>query len=888
MGMISSSPEIVAPFLKGAGRFLEAKPWVVGLWLVCGVAAHASVDYRTQVRPLLRASCTHCHGEEEKPGGGVDLRLRRFMLAKTDDGEAVLQPGAPERSALVRVLREGEMPKKGRKWTGEQIELLEQWIREGASPGENEPDTLAPGAYFTDADKTHWAFRPVARAQPPLFADMPDIGMIDRFVRAGLQSAGLDFAPEADRVALLRRLRLDLTGLPPSPGEVRAFVEDASPDAYAKVVDRLLQDPAYGERWGRHWLDVAGYSDTNGYAEADSPRPHAWRYRDYVIRAFNEDRRWDRFIQEQLAGDELAGVSSGVADKVLEDPVQRDRLAATAFLRLAPDGTGDPNDDAKLAQNQNVADTIRVVGSALLGITVGCAQCHDHRYDPIPQVDYYRMRALFEPALNWKKWRVPAQMWVSLYSPEEREKAAAIEKQALEIDAEAKQMERQFLDEIFEKKILEVPEAEREAYREARSREASKRTPEQTALLKKYYSAQALFGLDLYDAKLDKQVKDKRSEAAKLRATKPVEGMMTVVTEPAGEPPDTVLFHRGDHDQPRQKVQPAELSILGGPPLERPEGLATSGRRLAYARWLTSGKHPLVARVLMNRVWMHHFGRGIVNSPGDFGTQGERPTHPELLDYLATRFVESGWSLKAMHREMVLSRVYRQTSQHPVSVQRDPENRLFGRYRLRRLDAEMVRDAMLQVAGMLKTQMYGPPVPAARSPEGRIVAGVEVLNANRDVVRLDTSSPEVNRRSVYLQTRRKMPVTMLSTFDFPVMDPNCEARNVSTVAPQSLFLLNDDFVVFTARALADSVRKEAPGEMREQVRRIWLRLFGTDPQTAETEHFLAGLSEQTEQIRDALSRMPPSKDGTGPEPALEAMASLCQVLLASNRFLYIE
>jgi hypothetical protein len=285
---------------------------------------------------------------------------------------------------------------------------------------------------------------------------------------------------------------------------------------------------------------------------------------------------------------------------------------------------------------------------------------------------------------------------------------------------------------------------------------------------------------------------------------------------------------------------------------------------------------------------MHHMGRGIVNTPGDFGSQGERPTHPELLDYLAGRFVERGWSLKAMHREIVMSRTYRQTSHQAVSVEKDPENQWYGRFRVRRLDAEAVRDAMLRVSGGLRTEMYGPPVTAARSPEGRIVAGLEVLNANRDVIRVDMSAPEVNRRSVYLQMRRKMPVTVLETFDLPVMDPNCEVRASSTVAPQALFLMNDDFVVRTAKALAERVREEAPGEMREQVRRLWQLVFGAEPTALEAERFLVGLSEQTEQIRARVLKMPVVKDSAPTEPGLEAMSSLCQVLLSSNRFLYIE
>ena len=400
----------------------------------------------------------------------------------------------------------------------------------------------------------------------------------------------------------------------------------------------------------------------------------------------------------------------------------------------------------------------------------------------------------------------------------------------------------------------------------------------------------ALFGLDLYDPKASKQVVEKRAEATKLRATKPAEGMLTVVTEVAGEIPKSQLHHRGDHEQPREEVTPGELAILRGPELpQSPAGPpGTSGRRLAYAQWLTSGKHPLVGRVLMNRVWLHHFGRGIVNSPGDFGKLGELPTHPELLDYLAEKFVASGWSLKAMHREMVLSRAYRQSSVHAASLAKDPENGLFGRFKVRRLDAEAVRDSMLSVAGILETELYGPPVSVARSTEGRIVAGVEVLNTNGDVTKVDTSAPAVNRRSIYLQLRRKIPVTVLDTFDLPVMDPNCEVRASSTVAPQALFLMNDEFIVRTGKALAGRLRRELPGDVRAQVRRAWLLTQGRAPAPGEEDRFLVLLSEQSEQLRDYHAQHPPAKDAPPADPPLDAFGSLCQALLASNRFLHLE
>lgn len=855
---------------------------------LAGVDAQTPV-YETQVRPILKTHCTHCHGEEEKPGGGVDLRLRRFLDARTKDGEPLLVPGNPAAGEIMRVIREGEMPKKGKKLTPGEVTILENWIRSGAKSSEIEPEKLPPGPFITEEDRKFWAFQPVRMHPLPQFPDAQAISPLDAFVREKLEKQGLTFAPEATRPELLRRLCLDLTGIPPTPEELSAFVADQTPSAYARQVDRLLASKAYGERWARHWLDVAGYSDSNGYADADSVRPHAWRYRDYVIRAMNADKPWDRFIQEQLAGDELVGVSHGKIGDAIQDPAKFDALAATGFLRQAPDGSGDTVADANLAKNQNIADTVRIVSTSLLGLTVACAQCHDHRYDPITQIDYYRFRAVFDPSLNWQKWRPPAQRLVSLYSPEDRTKAAAIEKQAIEIDAEAKRMERAFLDGIFEKKILDIPEPEREAYRDARATEKTKRTQEQAALLKKYPSALTLFNLNLYDSKADKQVQEKRSEAAKIRATKPQEGFLTITTEVAGEIPKSQLHHRGDHDQLKDEVTPGELSVLRGPELTQSDAmLATSGRRLAYAKWLTSGKHPLVARVLMNRIWMHHFGRGIVNSAGDFGKLGDLPTHPELLDYLAAKFVSSGWSLKAMHREMLLSRTYRQSSRSVASVAQDPDNMWYGRFRIRRLDAETVRDSMLSTAGVLNNEMFGPPVAAGRTTEGRIVAGVEMLNANGDVIKVDTSAPSVNRRSLYLQMRRKMPMTVLDTFDLPVMDPNCESRASSTVAPQALFLLNDDFVVQNGRALVDRVRRERPGDARAQVRRAWILTQGREPATVDEDRFLVLLSEQTEQLRAYAQMHPPAKEAPAADPQREAFGSLCQSLLSSNRFLYVE
>jgi hypothetical protein len=882
-----------------------------------GLRSAESPDYETEIRPILKEHCTHCHGEEEKLKGGVDLRLRRFMDGKTEDGDPVLTPGDPEKSALWTLTRDGEMPKKGKKMPEHQLALLAAWIKAGAKISETEPTgPLPPGVYVSARDRRFWSFQPVMKPTLPRFADQPKLDPIDALVRAKLQDKQLDFAPEADRATLIRRATIDLTGLPPTPSEAAAFVADASPDAYAKLIERLLATPAYGERWARHWLDVAGYADTNGYADADSVRPHAWRFRDYVIRSLNADKPWDRFIQEQLAGDELNAVTSTTVATAVLDPSKIDALTATAYLRMGPDGTGDTVADLELAKNQSIADTLRIVTTSLTGLTVACAQCHDHRYDPISQVDYFRLRAIFDPALDWRKWQNPTQRTVSLYSATDKTKAAEIEKKAAVIDAEAAKMYKDALDVIFEQKILDVPEAERAAYRVARNTVIAKRTKEQAALIKKYFSSQATFGLDLYDKAADNKVVAKRAEATALRATKPVEGRVSVLVEPLNASPKSELHNRGDHGQLRQVVTPGELSILGNPaiPVDDPK-LPTTGRRLAYAKWLTSGQHPLVGRTLMNRVWMNHFGRGIVNTPGDLGMLGERPSHPELLDYLAGRFVETGWSLKAMHREMMLSRTYRQSARNDAGQTADPDNALFGRYRIRRLDAETIRDAMLAVSGKLNPEMYGAPVTVGKTGDGRMIPGVEIFNGNKTIVlKVDTSSPAVFRRSVYLQQRRSGPATALATFDLPNMDPNCERRDLTTVAPQSLFLMNDEFVVERAKDLAARVIKEHPSDEAGQVRAAWVLTQGRAPSAKELADFNRLLAEQTEHfaklkpvkpVADTALKVKPVKvkstskkaapQPTFPAPVatthdvrVEALGSLCQVLLATNRFLHVD
>ena len=847
-------------------------------------APESVLTFEKDVRPIVKAHCTHCHGEEEKPEGGVDLRLRRFM------GEIIV-PGQPAKSKLVEVIRSGEMPEKGKPLTEAQLVVIETWIAQGAKTAKAEPLVLAPGPLISDDDRAYWLFQPVMRPAVPQIANEPtrSFNPVDRFILAEASRKGLALAPEADRRTLIRRVTLDLTGLLPTLQEVDAFLKDASPLAYEQLVERLLASKNYGERWARHWLDVVGYADSNGFTEADSVRPYAWRYRDYVIRAMNDDKPWNEFIQEQIAGDELASATHGDYQQAVLDPKRTDQLIATAFLRMAPDGTGDTVDDPKLAKNQVIAEQIRVLSSSLMGMTVACAQCHDHRYDPITQADYYRLRAIFDPAFHWEAWRNPAQRLYSLYSPQERAKASEIEARAKEIEVEARAMSKKFLDEIFEVEIKKVPQAEQAAFRVARDTPVAKQTAEQKALIKKYPSALATYSLNLYDQKKQDIVDAKMAEATKLRGTKPAEGFVMALTEVKGQVPVSKLFNRGDHEQPKAEVKPGELSILANPQIEPftpvPVSSGSTGRRLAYAQWLTSGRHPLVARVLVNRFWLHHLGRGLVNTPGDFGRQGELPSHPELLDYLADEFMRGGWKLKPLHRLILLSATYRQSSVNDASLHVDPENKFYTRYKLRRLDAETLRDSLLAITNTLVQSSYGPPSGIGRDPQGRIITGIDkgTITLNK----VDPAGDADFRRSIYIQVRRSKPVTVLDTFDAPVMQPNCEMRAQTTVAPQSLLLMNDTFVLDSARRLADLVEKQAPKDRARQLQRVWSLLYSRPATEADIAQCLAYLDEQTKALTQYHHDIQHAK-GVVPNLPQEAMASLCQVLCSSNRFLYVE
>ena len=895
---------------------------IAGLVLpAVGTAADSvELSFEKHVRPIFKAHCFHCHGEGEKLEGKLDLRLKRLAEQGGETGKGIV-PGQPDASLLLKRIESGEMPPAERKVTPAERAIIRRWIAAGAVTARPEPEKPDENN-FTEVELTHWSFQPVVR---PAIAKAQRTDLVrtpvDAFLLVALEAKQLSFSPEADRRTLIRRATFDLHGMPPTPAEVEEFVNDPSSDAYERLIERLLAAPRYGERWGRHWLDIAGYADSEGYTDEDPVRAWAFKYRDYVVRALNADKPFNEFLTEQLAGDELVPLPHANLS-----PENLDKLIATGFLRMAPDGTAS-GVDQNIARNAVMAETIKTVATSLLGLSLGCAQCHNHRYEPITQDDYYRFRAIFEPAYDWKNWRVPNGRLVTLYTDADRAKAAEIETQAVKIDADRQKKLDEHIQRILELELLKKPEELRAPLRIAHNLPADKRTPEQVALLKDHPSINVNGGtLPLYDNKAAEEVNAFTKQATDLRGTKPVEEFVMVLNEVPNVIPPTVLFARGEHFAPKQPVEPGELSVIAANSVERfskpfapndpvavttpnppaadkppfaipldDAAVPTSGRRLAFAKWLTSGKHPLLARVLVNRVWMQHFGRGLVATPADLGVAGERPSHPELFDWLASEFVDSGeaWSLKHLHRVMLLSTAYRQSSQRSAAQETvDPDNRLLGHFPLRRLQAEEVRDSVLAISGKLNDKLGGKPVPVMQDEIGQFILGIDNINGNGVPDKMLPLNGEEFRRSLYVQVRRSRPLTVMEPFDLPVLDPNCPQRNSSTVSPQSLMLMNSEFVQEHARNLADRMLADAGPDLRSQIVFAWRLVFASDPTEAELADSVTFVTSQTEVFRPKTPppTQPAAPNGATPppDPARQAMALWVQSLISSNRFLYVE
>ena len=726
------------------------------------------------------------------------------------------------------------------------------------------PSGATAGDRFTPDQRKYWALQPAHRPVMPRVRRAAWVrNPIDAFVLAKMEAQTLRPSPRAEKITLLRRATFDLTGLPPTPQEVEAFLEDQSPQAYEKVVDRLLASPHYGERWARHWLDLARYAESEGF-KTDEPRPNAWRYRDYLIRSLNADKPYDRFIREQIAGDELW-------------PSDPDARMATAFNRHYPDESNARN---LMQRRQEILNDITdTVGAAFLGLTVGCAKCHDHKFDPILQADYYRLQAFFA--------NIHADDQIPLVPPEAvrkhdeqmavwEEKTRPLREQMAALEAPKR---KEMYDDVFKKYPPEIQAAV--------AKPAGERTPIEWAM---FYKAKPYleFDSETVGKSLKGDQKKKwealKADLEKFATLRPQDVPIGSGIEDIGnKAPKTYVLGGGVYDNGKQEVQPGFLTILDPSPatVVPPKGVESTGRRTALANWLASPSNPLTARVMVNRIWHYHFGRGIVATPSDFGMMGEDPTHPKLLDWLATEFVRHGWSMKYMHRLIMLSNTYQQSSGFRKEAAKvDPQNRLFWRFPRPRLDAEEIRDSALAVAGLLNLKVGGPSV-FPELPSG-------VSHANWKTM-ADTA--ERNRRSVYIFVRRNSRYPLLDVFDEPDTHESCPRRNVTTVAPQALTMLNSKQTLEWAESFAGRVLETAGSDPDVQIKMAYRLAYSRPPDKAEEGIALDFFKRQRAIIAERVGAgdklaEPPSPPEKTDRVQAAALVDFCHMLMNSNEFVY--
>jgi mono/diheme cytochrome c family protein len=933
--------------------------------------------FETKIRPILAENCWKCHGEQKHKG---DLRLDARSTAMTggDSGPAIV-PGHPEKSLLVKAIgyadSELKMPPAG-KLTREQIADLTQWIKMGAPwPGADKGGSVVRKGEFkiTDKDREHWSFLPIKRPPVPAVKHATwVVNPIDAFILAKLEEKGLLPSGPASKSELARRLYYDLTGLPPTPAEMDAFLEDTSPSAYEDLVDRLLHSPRYGEKWARHWLDLVRYAETNSY-ERDNPKPHVWRYRDYVIRSFNQDKPYDQFVKEQLAGDELA-------------PENFDALIATGYYRLGI--WDDEPSDPLQALYDGLDDIVATTGQVFLGLTVDCARCHNHKIDPIAQKDYYRLLAFFKN-INPFRGGGPTDERPLLTAEAKKaydQQVAELERKRNELQVELSAIEREFrtvykkngsdvqgndLDNltykhyrdswqklpdfaalkfedsgklprnlfdiglrtrdtafgfVFEGELI-VPETARYTFY-LDSDDGSRLTVGGKVLIEydgihgvgneksatveltkgrqpiqlEYF--QNMNGLGLYVAwsgpgferrMLSATEKTPTADFAKLilkegpkllgkdtvtkyqKLKKQIEGlknqkvpaeMALCVSEAGGKPADTFVMVRGNPNIKGDLVTPGfPLVLNAAEPVIQP-GATSAGRRLALAHWIVAQDNPLPARVMVNRIWQQHFGRGIVRSPNDFGFQGTRPTHPELLDWLASEYVAGGWRMKPLHKLILTSRAYKMSSKaHAKELAADPANDLFWRFDMRRLTGEEIRDSILAVCGNLNLKMYGPGIYPEIPKE--ILAGQSVPGRG-----WGKSTPqEQARRSVYIHVKRSLLYPVLESFDLAEPDRTTPVRFSTTQPTQALLMVNGEFLNKQAGIFAERLKREAGQEVAAQVTMALVLTTGRQPSEAEVRRGVDLI--QALQQRDGLS-------------AEASLTCFCLVVLNLNEFVYVD
>ena len=777
-------------------------------------------SFEKDVLPVLAQKCHDCHGATVQEAK-LDLRTLSAMLQGGESGPAIVA-GDPANSLLVDLVARGQMPPDGsEKLSTTELANIRRWVK-ARTPAEEKIVALPPRAQVSTEDRQFWAFQPPRKMDVPRTQHAERVrSPIDAFLLSKLEAKQLTFSPEADRATLIRRAYFDLIGLPPEPGVVQAFLVDPRPDAYEHLVDELLKSPHYGERWGRHWLDAAGYVDNrlfDGDLATIYPNEGIWRYRDYVVNAFNADKPYDRFLTEQLAGDEL--VDWRRADSFTPETLSL--LSATGFLRCVEDHTSEPQYGID-KRFEVINQLVDMFSTSVLGLTMECCRCHNHKYDPLPQRDYYRLMACFEPAFNVHDWKRPQDRFLADVSPTQR---AAIETHNAALDKQAADLQPP----------LKAAEAAKE---EARIAELKKQIGDLQGQRKSYGKVQALWDV--------------------------------------GPAPTSRVHRRGN------VYAPGVLVHAGFPEILQPPGSSlaatsgdvsgeSSGRRLALARWLTRPDHPLTGRVIVNRVWHHHFGRGIVETLGNFGRSGSLPTHPELLDWLTVDFAEHGWSLKRLHRQIMLSSAYRQSSRRPRidsevgsplthGEQSDPGNTLLWRMNLRRLESEIVRDSILTASGALDRTAGGPPVEITKPADG-------------------LSETASHRRSLYLFARRVYPLKFLEIFDAPIMPVNCTQRMSSATVLQSLAQLNSEFLFEQSDRMAQRVTDAAGADSAAHIEMAFQLALARKPQDAVLKRSLEFVREQAKNHESANT---PADKATR-----MALADLCHMLLSTSEFLYVE
>lgn len=804
--------------------------------------------YEKEVRPLLTQHCLKCHGAEAKVKGGLNLATRQAVLTGGDSGPAA-DLKSPTTSLLLKAIaytdENHRMPPKG-KLAEADIAVLTKWVTEGLPfPANQLGETIARDSSkplngtITEDAKKYWAYQPIRRPAVPQVNAVAH--PIDAFIRAKLEAKNLKPVKPADKIALVRRAYYDLWGLPPAPEQVDAFVKDASPGAWEKLIDQLLASPHYGEKWGRYWLDVVRFAETNGY-ERDGPKPFAWRYRDYVIKSFNEDKPYDQFIREQLAGDEMQGEN-------------REAIIATGFHRLGL--WDDEPADALQSLFDGYDDLVTVTGQAFLGMTLNCARCHDHKVDPILQADYYRMVAFFRDIRPYSETRdVRSRFNLTDITPPEKRKEY---EDALKIQQARLAMLEQSMIAMENAAIRKMPAEDQRAAEGGERRRIVAKVPRTLGV----WMRMAYLTMKQERTRLEKNLPAGREFALSVNGCDV-------------QPPPVFVLPRGNPHAKGNEVAPGFPTVIGtANPILPAVTAKSSGRRTVLANWVASKDNPLTARVMVNRIWQGHFGRGLVPTSNDFGKLGELPTHPELLDWLAAEFVVptrggSSWTTKRLHKLIMTSETYRLSStSDEANLRADPANTLLWRFNMRRLNAEEVRDSILAVSGKLNPKMCGPSVYPRLSAE--VLAGISFPDKETHWPR--STPEEANRRSVYVFVKRSLQVPVLATHDQADTDNSCPVRYTTTVPTQALGLLNGEFANESAAAFAVRLSQESPGDVRKQVARAIRLTMGRVPtadEIAKDVAFINGLKAK-HRLDDAA-----------------ALTQFCLMLLNTNEFVYLD